>query len=205
MNIYTIVLCAFGLFLLLFATKITKLIFNLTPKSRFNTSVLRIVFVTVPLWAIGIMCFFSSFIISKSVPSVLKKDRDILLLFETGIITQGKVEKVFYQIGAPAGWKVIYEFEANKEDGPYGVYVGSSQGPKKFFNSLSEGSDISVIYARGKPELNCEIMTFLNHPGFRQRLKKKDKLSVLDRFRNEYKIENYTYRGWYSQQQDWKK
>jgi hypothetical protein len=208
MNINTIVLAVFGLLFLLFAKKIAKLIFRFSPDSRFNTPLLRNLFIVLPILGIGLMCFISAFIISKSIPmhANLKRDKSRLLLLEKGIITQGMVNKVFYQIGSPAGWKVVYKFNTNNpKTGQPENYIGSSQGPEKFYKGLDKGSPISVIYDPCYPELNCEVRCFLNKPSFRHTFKKADKLYLLDRFKGKYEIESYTFREWYSQQQGWKK
>jgi len=203
-----IVLFTLGLSFLFFAQKITKFIFYLSPENMFNTPLLRSLFIVWPIRVIGVMCLISGVIILKSNPMSedLKSDSSVLLLLEKGVITQGKVDKVFYQLIAPVGWKVIYNFEAkDPETSQVKSFIGSSQGPKKYYNNLSQGDPITVIYDESRPKLNCEIKCFLNDPVFSRLYRKPENLHLLDRFRGKYEIESYTYREWYSQQQNWKK
>lgn len=204
MNTNSIILSILGLLFLLFAKKITKLIFHFSPDNRFNTPLLRNMFCVLPIWGMGLMCLVFAFIISNSSPmhSSLKRGKGRLLLLEKGLITQGIVDKVSYQIISPAGWEVVYKFNTNnpRTNQPE-KYIGSSQGPEKFYKGLEKGSSISVIYDPCNPKLNCEVRRFLNHPSFRHTFNKAGKLYLLDRFRDRYEIETYTFREWYGQQQ----
>ncbi|NIP50743.1 MAG: hypothetical protein GWN76_03095, partial [candidate division Zixibacteria bacterium] len=112
--------------------------------------------------------------------SSLKRDKGKLLLLERGLITQGKVNKAFYQILSPAGWEVVYEFNANNPNrNQPEKYVGSSQGPEKYYKGLENGSAIPVIYDPCNPKLNCEVRCFLNNPVFRHTFNKAGKLYLL--------------------------
>lgn len=203
MNAISIVLVILGVFFILVAVMGTKLISRSSPESRFNTPLLRNLFFFLPVSAIGVMCFVVAFVGSKGVRPhrTLKSDTARLLLLEKGVITQGTVNQAYYDEWAPSGWKVVYQFDAiDRETDQYKNYTGSSQGPERFYKG-STGSSIAVIYDPCNPELNCEIRCFLNQPSFRDTFKKAGKLHLLDKFRDQYEVESYTYKEWYRQQQ----
>jgi hypothetical protein len=203
MNIRWIVLLIIGLSLVVFSAKIAKLMFRPPPESKFNTRFIRYVFFVVPICGIGLMFLLLAFLERKgaAMHSSLKSARGVILLYERGVITRAKVKQASYQIWAPAGWEVTYAFDTNDpQTGQRTKYTGSSQGPEKYCRSAT-GSSVSVIYDPCYPSVNCEIRCFLNDPSFRHYLKKKDKLYLLDRFREEYELESYTFKEWYSQQQ----
>ena len=206
MNVISIVLVILGIFFIILAAKATKRISRFSPESRFNTPLLRNLFFFLPISAIGVMCFISAFVVSKGVPMHrnLKSDKGRLLLLERGVIAQGTVRKVFFREWAPMGWKVVYEFDvSDPKTGQPKNYTGSSQGPKKYYSHLSEGQVVTVIYDPCNPNLNCEIRRFLNKPSFRRTFKRKGKIHLLDKFKDEYEIESYAYKEWYELQ--WEK
>lgn len=132
---------------------------------------------------------------------LMSKYKNKLALLERGKITSTKVARVYYEYGAPEGWKVEYEFIV-KDPALNNVkpFWGWSQGPKKYIAVLSEEESIDIIYDPCDPRINCEIKCFLNSPTFRSTFKKADKLSMLDIFRDKYELEEYTTKEWYRQQ-----
>ncbi len=129
--------------------------------------------------------------------TLMAKDSNRIALLENGAITQGKVVKVFYQEWAPSGWRLDYNFLAEDPcTQEIRAYVGSAQGPKKYYAHLSEGDQQTIIYWPVKPEVNCEIRYFLNDPSYRWTFKKAGKSKLLDKFRNKYEIEDYSTKEW---------
>ena len=203
LNTNSIVLFVLGTPLLIFAGPITKFMYRRAEDSWFDTPLRRSLFVRWPIRAIGIMCIVSAFMATRSIPDRLNRDRNQLRLLEDGVIAQGEVKRAYYGIGAPAGWTVIYEFcPVHPQTDKLDNYAGFSKGPKKYYQRLSQGDAVTVIYDPCNPELNCEMRHFLNYPGFRNTFKKAGKLDLLDRFRGEYEIEDYTFKEWYREQLD---
>lgn len=129
--------------------------------------------------------------------TLMVKGTNRIALLENGAITKGQVVKVFYQEWAPSGWRLDYNFFAEDPcTQEIRAYVGSAQGPKKYYAHLSEGDPQTIIYWPVKPEVNCEIRYFLNDPSYRWTFKKAGKLKLLDKFRNKYEIEDYSTKGW---------
>lgn len=203
-NMNSIILFFAGLLFFIFARRIAGFILSRSPKNKFQTPLQKRLLFIWPTRVMGIMCLTFAVLIALSGPvqSSLKKGSNQLLLLEKGALIKAIVSKVVYQRIAPAGWEVIYKFEAkdpinkNVKD-----YVGSSQGPKKYYMGLSKGDDITVIYDPCMPKLNCEIRRFLNYPGYRHTFKKVGKLNLLDKFKDEFELEDYTFEKWYRQQQ----
>lgn len=190
---------------LIFAKTMTNLILKHSPKNRFTTSFSRSLLFAWPIRSMGIICLVFSLLIATSGPSrsIMDKDENIIALLENGTITKGEVTKRFYQHVAPAGWKVIYEFDVKEPIiGELNTYVGSSQGPKKYYMALSNGANITIIYDPCNPTLNCEISNFLNHPSHRHTFKKAGKLELLGKFRNKYPMEDYSFKEWFKLQDE---
>jgi len=203
-NINSVVLFIIGVAFLLFAKPITKPILQKLPKGRFESTLSRKLLFLWPARAIGIMCIVFGFVMAMSGPAstILKKGANRLLLLERGALAPAKVKKVFHQFVAPAGWKVIYEFDVKEPViGELKTYVGSSQGPMKYYAPLPNGAKITVIYDPCNPRLNCEIRCFLNKPSFRNTFRKAGKLNLLDKFRDNFEIEEYSFERWYELQQ----
>lgn len=136
--------------------------------------------------------------------TLMVKDTNRIALLENGEITQGQVVKVYYQRGAPNGWTLDYNFLVEDPcTQEISTYEGSAQGPKKYYAYLSKGDPQTIIYWPVKPEVNCEIRYFLNHPDYRWTFKKAGKLKLLDKFRNKYEIEDYSTKEWFKLQ--WQK
>lgn len=135
--------------------------------------------------------------------TLMGKETNRIALLESGAITQGQVVKVYYQEWAPDGWTLDYNFlledPCTKE---IRTYVGSAQGPKKYYAHLSEGDPQTIIYWPAKPEVNCEIRYFLNNPTFRSTFKKAGKLELLGKFKNKYPMENYSFKEWFKLQDE---
>ena len=128
----------------------------------------------------------------------MRKDENRLVLLERGNITEGRIFKSWYDNYAPEGWMVLYNFKtSNPADGEAKTYWGSAHGPKKYYANLSEGDTATIIYNPSNPKINCEIYDFLNHPSYRNTFKEAGKLKLLDRFRDKYKFEDYSYLTWY--------
>jgi hypothetical protein len=126
------------------------------------------------------------------------KNENRLVLLEKGEITQGEVVKSFYGKLAPDGWKVLYKFNAEKPlTGEEKTYWGSAKGPKKYYANLPAGEPVTIIYYPSNPKINCEIKYMLNHPSYRITFQDAGKLALLDKYREEYDLEDYTLVGWY--------
>jgi hypothetical protein len=140
---------------------------------------------------------------ARSGPSMkeLKNDENKIELLKNGLITKGNTTRVFYQLLASSGWKVIYQFHVEDPlTHEKKKYYGSAQGPKRYFSGLSKGEPIEVIYNPLNPNINCEIKSFLNHPSFRYTFKRYNELKLLDKFRNKYEIEEFSFNEWYDLQ-----
>jgi hypothetical protein len=128
----------------------------------------------------------------------MNKDKNRLVLLEKGEITEGEVVKSFYQRLASEGWKVLYKINVeNPVTGEEETYWGSAQGPRKYYGSLSAGEPITVIYNPVNPKVNCEIKYMLNYPSYRRTFKNAGKLALLDKYRDEYEVEDYTLKEWF--------
>lgn len=198
-----IVPLVFGLVLVIFARVITDFIFRRASGSWFDTPMRRSIFFIWTFRAVGMLTLIFVFTtMAESTDQVsLNWDRNQLQLLNNGVVKQGKVKKANYQIGAPAGWGVSYEFGAkDPETREIKTYTGGAQGPKKYYYGLSPGQEIGVIYDPCTPELNCEIRSFLNDPSFRHTFEKAGKLNLLERYKDKYEIEKYTFKEWYRQQ-----
>lgn len=131
------------------------------------------------------------------------KDKNRLALLERGQITEGKVSKAYYRRGAPEGWAVYYAFTVQDVNATPGKeFSGNSEGPKKYYSGLVAGDLVQVIYLPENPEINCEVKRLLNYPVSQATFEKAGKLGLLDKFRDEYEIENYSLEEWYRQQQE---
>lgn len=136
--------------------------------------------------------------------TLMGKKENVLALLENGAITRGQVVDAYYQRARPAGWRLDYSFVAEDPcTQEIRAYVGSAQGPKAFYHALSPGDEVTVIYYPLQPEVNCEIRYFLNDPFYRQIFKKSGKLHLLDKFRDEFRIFDYSVKDWCRQQ--WEK
>ncbi|MFA5554961.1 MAG: hypothetical protein WCZ89_02190 [Phycisphaerae bacterium] len=130
--------------------------------------------------------------------TMTRSPKYILALLEEGLIAKGKVTDVYYEQGSPAGWKVEYIFSI-EDNGENTQFVGQSQGPKKYYNGLSIGDLITVVYQPEKPENNREIRSFLNNPSNRYYFKKSNKMHLLSKYEAHVKLEEYTNWQWYEQ------
>lgn len=204
-EIIVYILGGVGLILIFFSKHIFNLInrfynlCNIFPLSH-------IFYKSLSVWAlriIGLILLIFIFMYARSGPSmkVLKKDENRIELLKNGLIVKGKIIRVFYQLLASGGWKVIYEFYVeNPLNHEKKKYYGSTQGPKKYYSSLSKGESIEVIYSPLNPNINCEIKCFLNHPSFRYSFNRNNKLKLLDKFKNKYEIEEISFKEWYELQ-----
>ena len=132
------------------------------------------------------------------------ESENALTLLESGKIIKGQVNRSRYEKGAPEGWQIIYSFEtedpSTKENKKL---LGKSRGPAKYYRDLSKGDTVEIIYNPLAPKVNCEIRCFLNDPVYRQDFKKAGKLHLLDKFKDEYELEDYT--SWQWAELQWEK
>jgi len=203
-HFHCIPLIVIGVACLVFAKKIADLMLRPLPGHKFNKQPYKSLLYIWPIRFIGILCLGFSFLIATSGPSriFMNSDKTRIDLLECGEIIQANVQKVYFQHLAPEGWKVIYEF-ISEDPKTYEstTFVGSSQAPKEYYYNLSKGDTLDVIYNPQNPKVNCEIRRFLNHPSHRNTFKKAGKLNLLDKFLEQYKLENYTFKQWYRLQQ----
>jgi hypothetical protein len=109
-----------------------------------------------------------------------------------------EVVRSFYQKLASEGWRVLYRINVQSPGTRQEkTYWGSAQGPKKYYGDLSPGEPLTIIYYPLNPKINCEIKYMLNHPNYRSTFKRAGKLDLLNEYRNEYELEDYTYVQWY--------
>ena len=162
-------------------------------------------------WALrvgGLVFVVVGFLVSGENPwpwrTIMSRDENLIVLLEKGEIVEGRVAKVFYQRGAPEGWRLDYKFDANDPGtNSLTTYVGSAQGPRRYYAYLKPGETIAIIYYPSDPWINCEIRQLVNDPTYRFTFKKAGKLHLLDRFRNEYEVEDISFKEWCKQQ--WQK
>ncbi len=191
---YGIVSLILGIVFLLFAEKVSYLTKYFGPLSIRPVS-------------IRIFSFFLLIIsytpLGTPPPHYVNKDGNRLALLESGKIIKGQVTKSYFATGAPKGWKIVYNFETeDPSTGENKKLLGSSQGPGKYYRELSKGDTVEIIYNPLAPKVNCEIMRFLNYPGFRQTFEKAGKLNLLNKFKDKYELENYSDAIWYDLQQN---
>ncbi len=135
--------------------------------------------------------------------TLIGKKKNRIALLENGKIIQGQVVKAYYQLWAPDGWTLDYNFFVEDPcTQEIRAYVGSAQGPRKYYAYLSKGDPQTIIYWPAKPEVNCEIRYFLNNPTFRWTFKKAGKLELLGKFKNKYPMEDYSFKEWFKLQDE---
>jgi hypothetical protein len=145
---------------------------------------------------IGIVVAFSILTWGPST-SIINKKVNRLSLLEQGKITEGRIDKLSYR---RSGWAVVYQFEANTPASDQKkIYWGASYGPKTYYNA--KGEAINVIYLPSNPRINYEIKSFLNNPSFRYTFKQADKLELLNKYRDKYPVENYSFDEWWKLQE----
>jgi hypothetical protein len=178
--------------------------YKIATKSRvFDGPVARSLLFIWPIRLIGISIIILVFVFAKANPSMatLNSDKNQIALLENGIITTSTVVKSSYEYNIAAfGWNVIYEFNVkDPRTGKNNTYSGNSQGPAKYYRKLSKGDKIDIIYEPSNPKINSEIKCFLNDPSYRWTFKKAGKLNLLDRFRDKYELEEYSFEEWNNQ------
>ena len=204
LNVSSLVTIFLGLVIFLGASQISDVTRHLADNKGLAAPKYRSLLYVWPTRVMGIIliCFGIWSATSGPPRSMMGKDKNRIVLLENGKIISGEVVRRFYQHLAPAGWKVIYKFQIEDlSDDNEETYWGSIQGPFKYYTSLSKGDPITIIYYPVNPKINCEIRCFLNNPSYRKTFKKAGKFNLLEKFSKEYKIENYTYKEWYNQQQ----
>lgn len=197
--IVSILALIFGVALITLGQYLVKTVIAKDPRRKYqgfpNLPFIRVMqFVGFALLIIGLGIFKHDIWAWRT---LMVKDANRIALLENGAITQGQVVKVYYQRAAPEGWRLDYNFLVEDPcTQEVRTYVGSVQGPKKYYAYLSKGDPQTIIYWPVKPEVNCEIRCFLNDPSYRWTFKKAGKLKLLDKFRNKYKIEDYSTKEW---------
>jgi hypothetical protein len=189
-----------GMFWVLFAKPIINFGLKNKQDSFFNRPIIRQIFLVWPVRFLGIaaICVFLYMGINRPWRGMMKKVENRLVLLEQGKVAEGRIVESWYDNWAPPAWMVLYNFKIlNPLDGEEKTYWGSARGPKKYYANLSKGDTISIIYNPSNPKINCEMYYFLNHPSYRKTFKKAGKLKLLDRFRDEYKFEDYSEMSWY--------
>lgn len=201
---HCIPLIVIGIVSLVFAKKIADFMLSFLPGHKFNKQPYKSLLYTWPIRFVGIICLGFSFLIFSSGPSTIymNKDKNRIILLEDGVIIKAKIKRCYFQRLAPEGWKVTYEFIVeDSKTHEEKAFFGSSQGPKEYYCNLSRGDTLDIIYNPQNPKVNCEIKCFLNHPSHRSTFKKAGKLNLIDKFSEQYKLENYTFKQWYRLQQ----
>jgi len=201
---HCIPLILIGIISIVFAKKIADFMLSFLAGSKFNKRPYKSLLYIWPIRLVGVICLGFSLLIFFSGPSAtyMNKDENRIVLLENGEIIEGKIQKCYFQRLAPEGWKVIYEFifedpKTHREK----TFSGSSQGPKKYYYNLTKEDTLDIIYNPKNPNINCEVRHFINHPSYRDTFKKAGKLSLLDKFSDHYKMEDYSFKEWYRQQQ----
>lgn len=134
--------------------------------------------------------------------ALMLKDENRIALLENGIVGEGRVVKARYKMGAPKGWTLYYELDVNDPvTNSLTTYIGRAEGPKRYYAYLKPGDEATVIYCPSNPKINCEIKYFLNSPNYRRTFKKAQKLHLLDKFRDEYPLEDVDRDKWYEERE----
>jgi len=200
-SIRSIVMIGLGVIILLFAGRISDVLRGLSKNSGLSADKYRSLLYVWPTRAMSIMLIGFGILEATSGPpqGLMKKDVNRIALLENGKIIKGEVTKIYYQHLASEGWKVIYKFITEEPDtNQEKTYWGSAQGPKKYYINLCTGDPITIIYNPLNPEVNCEIRYFLNNPSYRYSFKKAEKLDLLDKYKNEYELEDYSFKEWFN-------
>jgi hypothetical protein len=162
----------------------------------------RQLFYVWPLRGVGISLVIIGLASSRYPPNVLDTDAERISLLQKGVVTEATVLRVYYGEWAPKGWKVEYSFKPETTEAESNSVIRwVSRGPKKYFDALSADDLITVIYSPDNPEINSEIRCLLNHPITRSTLKRARKKELLDKFREKYVLEEYSFNEWYDLQQ----
>lgn len=200
-----LLLVGFGLFV--FAGPIARIFRKCYPAESERLSGLGGVFDPWALRVGGLVFLVVGFLVSAQNPrpwrTLMSRDENIIALLEKGRIAEGRVVKVFYQRWAPEGWRLDYEFDANDPaTGAVATYIGSAQGPRRYYARLKPGEEVTVIYYPPDPRITCEIRQLLNDPTYRFTFNKAGKMHLLDKFRAEYEVEDISFKEWCKQQWD---
>lgn len=205
LNLNSIILAFSGAGFLVFARRLSNLLLKHSPKNWMTRGLGKELLFVWPIRGMGVMCIVFSFLLAPGGPVsiALAKDENRIALLEDGKITTGEVKKVRYERLAPKGWSLYYEFAARgSRSGEERIYKGGAQGPKKYYGVLTAGDPVDVLYHPNDPENNGEIRYVLNNPKFRSTLREAGKLGLLDRFRDDYDVRDYSYAEWYGQQHE---
>ena len=193
----------FGIVAICFARKITNYsLKSVSENSWIRIPIFREIFLVWTWRTIGTMAFVAYISTClNNPPDTMRKEENRIVLLEQGVTTKGQVYKSWYAKLAPEGWTILYKFDI--KDNPNGktvTYWGDVDGPMDYYAPLSKGDSVTVIYLPENPKINCEIFHFLNHPCFRRTFKDAGKLQLLDKFRDEYEIKDYSLIQWYDLQ-----
>jgi len=199
-NISLVPFLIFGICVFLLAKPLGNWQIKKSPHSFFSIPIINKIFIIWTSRAIGFaaICIFLIMGMNRPWRGMMEKEVNRLILLEEGKITEGKIVKRWYDDWAPSAWMVLYDFEiSDPANDKAKTYWGSARGPKNYYANLSEGDSVSIIYYQSKPKINCEMYYFLNHPSYRKTFRETGKLELLNRFRDEYKFEDYSYMTWY--------
>jgi hypothetical protein len=197
-----VVVLIIGFLFIILSGPIVRKMFSLQPGPAYKPIVIN-----GSIWSVrlgGAIVMIMSFFILTSGPTQkeMKKETNQVMLLEHGQTIEGTVFKASYQYLAPPGWTVVYKFTAN---GPVihksKTYWGCAQGPRKYYAHLIAGDTVKIIYYPLNPDINCEMERFLNNPTFRNTFRKAGKLELLNKFKNGFTIDNYSFDEWYRLQQ----
>jgi hypothetical protein len=200
-SIHSFVLIVLGIIILLFAGRISDAIRGLSKNSGLSADKYRSLLYVWPIRGMGIMLIGFGILEATSGPprGIMQKDVNRIALLENGKIIKGEATKIYYGRLAPEGWKVLYKFIAEEPNtNQQKTYWGSALGPRKYYINLSTGDPLTIIYNPLNPKVNCEIRCFLNNPSYRSTFEKAKKSYMLDKFKNEYELEDYTFKEWFN-------
>ena len=194
-----------GTLLILFAKRVADLGLRMPVNLRFISPAMnRLLYVWgVRLAGIAFVVFGLLFPRTDPWPwrTIMIEDENRIALLEKGETIQGKVTTVYYQHAGPKGWRIDYQFDVN---GPHTdavtTYFGSAQGPRGYYARLEVGEEVSIMYLPQNPRINCEIKYFLNNPDYRYTFREGQKLHLLDKFRDQYPVEDVDRNKWYREQ-----
>ena len=201
----SIVLAIIGTLSLIGSKRVSDFMLGFYPRGHtFTRRPWRSLLYVWPMRLIGVMALgvATYFALSGFPGGGMASDKNRLALLERGRVTKAQVVAARYETFAPSGWEVRYSFVAtDPATGNERTYLGSNQGPKKYYAHLSKGEGVVVVYDPNGPKVNCEIRCLVNHPSFRNTFKEAGKSRLVDRYRDQCEFEDYTFAEWYREQQ----
>ncbi len=201
-NIDLVPFLIFGIFVFIISRFMGNWQIKRYPNSFFSIPIINKIFIVwtaraVGVFAIGVFIYMS---IDRPYRMMMKKTENQLVLLEKGQVATGTVAKdSWYDKWAPPAWMILYNFEIepNSANEEAKVYWGSAYGPKDYYSNFSKGDPVKIIYNPANPKINCELYDFVNYPHYRKTFREAGKLGLLDKFKDEIKVEDYSYMKWY--------